>query len=401
MHLGKDTHSAFTLIELLVVIAIIAILAVVVVLVLNPAELLRQSRDANRISDLATMNSAVNLYNTDQAGASGYSLGASSTSYLSVPDPTATSTDPCTGLGMPASSYAYRCSASSTYRMITNQGWIPVNLGGISAGSPISSLPVDPVNQTSSGLYYTYSTNGNQYAITAFLESTKYAGQSTVYAGVDPALAAVGSGASILPNTGRGLVGYWPLNEGTGSSTIDWSGSNDTGTWSGAATGTSGYYSPGNVWNWAGAFDGTSTQVSITIPNVGTTATYLLWLYPTVSVGGAPGFLITHWTLFSDWNNRVAIYCGTGCIGTNVNSLPPNVWTFAAITENNGSVVMYINGVQQTSSNSAPTSTGSGLASIGRGGGGPPYFQGYLSDVRVYNRVLSGSEIQEIYNAEK
>ena len=37
---------AFTLIELLLVVAIIAVLAGVVILALNPAELLRQSRDA-------------------------------------------------------------------------------------------------------------------------------------------------------------------------------------------------------------------------------------------------------------------------------------------------------------------------------------------------------------------
>lgn len=55
-------QSAFTLIELLVVIAIIAILAVVVVLALNPAQLLAQSRDVNRVSDMATLNTALGLY---------------------------------------------------------------------------------------------------------------------------------------------------------------------------------------------------------------------------------------------------------------------------------------------------------------------------------------------------
>ena len=55
----------FTLIELLVVIAIIAILAVVVVLVLNPAELLKQSRDSNRLSDLSTLKTGISLYIQD------------------------------------------------------------------------------------------------------------------------------------------------------------------------------------------------------------------------------------------------------------------------------------------------------------------------------------------------
>jgi len=82
----SDDRRGFTLIELLVVIAIIAILAVVVVLTLNPAELLRQSRDANRVSDMATLTSALNLYLTDQGGGSGFSLGNASNTGISVPD---------------------------------------------------------------------------------------------------------------------------------------------------------------------------------------------------------------------------------------------------------------------------------------------------------------------------
>ena len=62
MRHNKHKQKGFTLIELLIVIAIIAILAVVVVLTLNPAELLRQARDSNRISDFATIKSALALY---------------------------------------------------------------------------------------------------------------------------------------------------------------------------------------------------------------------------------------------------------------------------------------------------------------------------------------------------
>ena len=64
---NRKNRKGFTLIELLVVIAIIAVLAVVVVLTLNPAELLRQARDSNRLSDFATMKSAISLYATDVA----------------------------------------------------------------------------------------------------------------------------------------------------------------------------------------------------------------------------------------------------------------------------------------------------------------------------------------------
>jgi len=54
--------KGFTLIELLVVIAIVAVLATAVVVILNPAQLVRQGRDANRISDLAAIHSALALY---------------------------------------------------------------------------------------------------------------------------------------------------------------------------------------------------------------------------------------------------------------------------------------------------------------------------------------------------
>jgi len=75
--------KAFTLIELLVVIAILAVLAVAVTLILNPAELIRQGRDSTRLSDLATINKALGLYQTDQAGTG--SFGTSTMVYISLP----------------------------------------------------------------------------------------------------------------------------------------------------------------------------------------------------------------------------------------------------------------------------------------------------------------------------
>jgi prepilin-type N-terminal cleavage/methylation domain-containing protein len=83
-----NLRSSFTLIELLIVLAIVTILSVVVIVTLNPAELLRQSRDSNRLSDLATLNSALGMYNTDIGG----SMGSSSVVYISIPDTTSTLT---------------------------------------------------------------------------------------------------------------------------------------------------------------------------------------------------------------------------------------------------------------------------------------------------------------------
>jgi len=57
--------QGFTLIELLVVIGIIVILAAILVLAINPAEIQKRGRDANRISDIATLRRAIDLSITD------------------------------------------------------------------------------------------------------------------------------------------------------------------------------------------------------------------------------------------------------------------------------------------------------------------------------------------------
>lgn len=183
-----SVRSGFTLIELLVVIAIIAILAVVVVLTLNPAELLRQSRDSNRISDLATMKNALGIYVEDQSGVASFSLGSSTTCYNSTPGgatttyvPNASGTWTSTTTCSTWFSSATSTVSAATGRSISNAGWLPVNFSAISAGSPISVLPIDPVNtdgttstKTAGALFYGYATNGSVYKLSAFMESTKY-----------------------------------------------------------------------------------------------------------------------------------------------------------------------------------------------------------------------------------
>ena len=59
--------KGFTLIELLIVIGVLAILATSVVLVLNPAQMIAQARDSQRISDLSSIKSAIALYLTTAA----------------------------------------------------------------------------------------------------------------------------------------------------------------------------------------------------------------------------------------------------------------------------------------------------------------------------------------------
>ena len=158
-------QKGFTLIELLVVIAIIAVLAVVVVLTLNPAELLKQARDSNRISDLNTMKSALSLFVAD--GNTSLATGYASC-YVS------TSTSPGANCDS-AFSTNYATATTTGSKVINGSGWIPVNFNAISSGAPISNLPVDPINNATYWYGYGATSSDTTFKLTARMESSKYA----------------------------------------------------------------------------------------------------------------------------------------------------------------------------------------------------------------------------------
>ncbi len=209
--------KGFTLIELLIVIGIVAILAVVTILVLNPAELLRQARDAVRVDDLDTLNRAINLYIVNSPNPY---LGTSTQLYngaltlngwcfTSITDTAKYEIDAADAYG----SYKDKCFGRYTYitdggpnpilkatssRAIDGTGWLPINFISVGAGViPFSMLPVDPVLPNTPGplmkdptggpdvfyyeddRYYAYGTNGRGgFEINAYLESKKYASSS-------------------------------------------------------------------------------------------------------------------------------------------------------------------------------------------------------------------------------
>ncbi len=180
---NRKNRKAFTLIELLVVIAIIAVLSVVVILSLNPAELLRQSRDSNRISDMATLKSAISLYLADVTSPN---LGTQNMCYVSIGSSSAMWVPTSTGGLSTQGNCLFWMFASSTTapiattsRSIGGTGWIQVNFNLISSGAPIGSLPVDPSNvsgtsATAPGYFYSYEASGTVFKLSAFTESAKY-----------------------------------------------------------------------------------------------------------------------------------------------------------------------------------------------------------------------------------
>lgn len=160
--------KGFTLLELLIVIAILAILASTAVVVLNPAEILRKSRDASRLSDMASMRTAINYY---IANTSSPILGIDSTGTGCTDNATDYTFSHKTGVFSTGTT-----SSASTTRTVAGGGWVPVALSSLTGGSPLAAWPIDPTNNSTSARYYAYQCNYTNTTFTVFanMESNTY-----------------------------------------------------------------------------------------------------------------------------------------------------------------------------------------------------------------------------------
>lgn len=225
MNIREKREAGFTLLELLIVVSIIAILSVALVLVLDPAETLRKSRDAQRMSDLSTMKTAIALYLTSTT--TPYLAGTSNTLCKATPSAawvaasnrmyysSASSVTDLTLDGSTTTTVASSTVGSSLLGQTNGGGWIPINFDALTGGSPISNIPVDPVNTVvdpasvvSTDLVYRYACSQTPLAfeLDAQLESTAYTtadnkrtsdgGNSSLYYEVGTNLKILGAGGS-------------------------------------------------------------------------------------------------------------------------------------------------------------------------------------------------------------
>jgi len=214
-----------------------------------------------------------------------------------------------------------------------------------------------------------------------------------------------------------GLVGWWKMDEGSGSTAYDSSKKINNGAWSGSGTH---YSSDAKVGIYTGQFNGTSDYVNCgTNANLRPTSAMSLiaWLKldttsgirtiaSTYEAGGYglsfneaayPGKL-----LFSAYIGGAYRYAVTNDTFSDTTN-----WHFLAGTYDGSRIRLYLDGILQ---NTGTDITGSiqypimpllVAANPGAGGASASYFDGFVDDVRIYNRALSADEILALYNATK
>jgi len=166
--------KGFTLLELLIVVGILAILSTTLLVVINPAELLRRTRDSQRLSDLDNMRTAIGYYIVNTTAPF---LGGAATNGTCANGGGAKTMWSSNGPTVFATGWA--TSTFSNARTVDGTGWVPINFAGLPGGSPIGTLPVDPTNSTATAnpsLYYVYTCEAInlQFEINANMESTFY-----------------------------------------------------------------------------------------------------------------------------------------------------------------------------------------------------------------------------------
>jgi len=219
----------------------------------------------------------------------------------------------------------------------------------------------------------------------------------------------------VTPQSTSGLISYWPFDINAN----DNQGSND-----GIVNGATHLPSDGKFGG-AFSFDGVNDYIDIGPMNIvagsgNNGLTIAIWfkadslIDPAQAdsacgprlISKATGFIAEsnhYWMLgFCDSKLRFRLKTEgttTTLIASN-GTLQTSVWTHAAVTYDGTTMRLYKDGVLERSiSKSGTISTSNSVsANIGRNPDGSYHYNGLLDDARIYNRALSQSEIQDLFN---
>lgn len=220
-----------------------------------------------------------------------------------------------------------------------------------------------------------------------------------------------------------GLVGYWKLDE-SASPAADYSGYGNNAVWQGNATvsttqvsGTINFNNPGSI-----DLDGTNDYLEVQDSNVldlsGTGPfTFTAWIYPESFGESNNGRIIDHgggsgldggWSFLVDdlgAGDQLTVYLESPGVSetyrSNANAVTLNEWQHVAAIREGATITFYVNGVNAGSATNTnlniadsadPVRIGIRASDLNRD------FNGFIDEVRVYNRTLTATEIAAMAN---
>jgi hypothetical protein len=207
--------------------------------------------------------------------------------------------------------------------------------------------------------------------------------------------------ARAAPPATDGLVGSWGFDEASGTTAQDASGSGNNGTISGATrvAGRSG----GSALNFDGIDDRVTVADSASL-DLTNRMTLEAWVRPTalgsswrtVAMKEQSADLVYGLYAGSDTGVPSAHFHNGGhTMLAGPGALTTGSWTHLSSTYDGSTLRLYVNGTQVASRALSGSAAASSQALyIGGSALWGEYFQGAIDDVRVYNRALTGSEIQ-------
>jgi hypothetical protein len=200
----------------------------------------------------------------------------------------------------------------------------------------------------------------------------------------------------------RGLVGYWLLNEGTGRMVFDLSGNNAVGQLQGDPSWTAGRF--GSTLDFDGSGDFITvenyTKADISVKTISAwinSRDLTTW----DRIVGMPNTATNKWTIVI-YNNGIGYddnAANNMAVSTNI--LLTNTWSHIAVVDNGtiGETKIYLDGVLQSVTEEVNNCGvgGSQLCIGARTTQTANYFNGFIDNVMIFDRILSAAEIAHLY----
>jgi PKD repeat protein len=198
----------------------------------------------------------------------------------------------------------------------------------------------------------------------------------------------------------NGLVAAYGFEDANGTTVTDASGNGNNGTINGAVSISTGHSGK------ALKFNGSSNWVTVNDSaslDLATGMTLEAWVYPLSQSNGGNTVILKEasraevYALYSEEDVNLPVsYINNGSYRgvTGPNRLPANTWTHLVATYDGSYQRLYVNGVQVAQkAQSGQIQQSSGVLRIGGNSVWGEYFNGYIDEVRIYNRALTATEV--------